>query len=252
MLASSSSPPLLLPSLKNYKNTPRITNNGNRIIITCCSSSSTDPLTSLGRLLWGPSLPPHLLISAARTAWSATWHLMMRQLAPSSSSSYTRPSSQFPTVPSPYYSHPTNLTLYAALPCPWAHRALILLALRNPSPSSISLSVATPALDGAWEVEEEMGGRITKLKEVYGRRRGGYSGRATVPMLWDTGKGEVVCNESYGIIQFLNSANFKGREEEEEEEDGGERLDLAPEELRGEIERWNGIIYPNVNNGVYR
>lgn len=79
------------------------------------------------------------------------------------------------------------------------------------------------------------------LREVYGMRRGGYDGRSTVPMLWDVERKEVVCNESYGIIEFLNSGFATGS-----------GPDLCPEELRGEIERWNQVIYPGVNNGVYR
>lgn len=99
--------------------------------------------------------------------------------------------------------------------------------------------MAAPGLDGSWELD---GGKGT-LKEVYRRRSGGYEGRATVPMLWDEERMEVVCNESYGIIEFFNSIG-------DDDDDGV--VDLAPEELRGEIKRWNEIIYPNVNNGVYR
>ncbi|KAJ4731170.1 Glutathione S-transferase [Rhynchospora pubera] len=72
-------------------------------------------------------------------------------------------------------------------------------------------------------------------------RRGGYDGRSTVPMLWDVKRKEVVCNESYGIIEFLNSGFA-----------AGSGPDLCPVQLRGEIERWNQVIYPAVNNGVYR
>ncbi|PPR97237.1 hypothetical protein GOBAR_AA23430 [Gossypium barbadense] len=86
--------------------------------------------------------------------------------------------------------------------------------------------------------------RCRNLKEVYRLRKGGYDGRATVPMLWDVEKKEVVCNESYDIIEFFNSglnelAQHPG-------------LDLSPLELKEEIEEWNRVIYPNVNNGVYR
>nr|CAD1844119.1 unnamed protein product [Ananas comosus var. bracteatus] len=59
-------------------------------------------------------------------------------------------------------------------------------------------------------------------------------------MLWDAEKKEVVCNESYAIIEFLNSVP------------GGSGPDLCPPELKGEIEKWNRVIYPSVNNGVYR
>lgn len=90
----------------------------------------------------------------------------------------------------------------------------------------------TPGLDGAWMLKDG-----SRLKDVYKRRAGGYEGRATVPMLWDEEKEEVVCNESWEIVKFFNSIGC---------------LDLWEEEMREEIERWNGIVYPNVNNGVYR
>lgn len=64
-------------------------------------------------------------------------------------------------------------------------------------------------------------------------------------MLWDVDKKDVFCNESYDIIEFFNSG-LNG------EMAGDSSMDLSPPELKGEIEYWNGIIYPNVNNGVYR
>lgn len=75
-------------------------------------------------------------------------------------------------------------------------------------------------------------------------RRGGYTGRSTVPMLWDADKKEVVCNESYDIIELFNSGlNEVSR---------NPGLDLAPPPLKKKIDEWNQIIYPNINNGVYR
>ena len=82
------------------------------------------------------------------------------------------------------------------------------------------------------------------LKEVYRLRGGGYNGRSTVPMLWDAEKKEVICNESSDIIEILNSG-LNGLAENPD-------LDLSPPLLKGKIEEWNAIIYPNVNNGVYR
>lgn len=123
-------------------------------------ASSPDPLTSIGRLLWGRALPPQPLVAAVRMAWSSTWHIMMGQLAPSSDSgSYSRPSSAFPTVPHSYYRNsPTEdrcrLHLYVALPCPWAHRALIVRALKNLE-ADVSVSVAAPGDDGSWEFRDD-------------------------------------------------------------------------------------------------
>lgn len=82
------------------------------------------------------------------------------------------------------------------------------------------------------------------LKEVYNLRRGGYSGRSTVPMLWDVDKKDVACNESYDIIELFNSGL--------NELSSNPGLDLAPPRLKKKIEAWNQIIYPTVNNGVYR
>lgn len=77
-------------------------------------------------------------------------------------------------------------------------------------------------------------------------RRGGYDGRSTVPMLWDAERKEVVCNESYAIIEFLNSSDLGIGNGD------GSGMDLCPPELKKQIDEWNRIIYPNVNNGVYR
>lgn len=111
------------------------------------------------------------------------------------------------------------------------------------------MSIASPGVDGLWVFGGEMGGDdnangCKTLKEVYKLRKEGYDGRSTVPMLWDVERKEVVCNESYDIIQLLNSgfnelANNPG-------------LDLEPPSLKGRIEEWNRVIYPYVNNGVYR
>eukprot|EP00262_Sarcandra_glabra_P015958 TRINITY_DN503_c0_g1_i1.p1 TRINITY_DN503_c0_g1~~TRINITY_DN503_c0_g1_i1.p1 ORF type:complete len:410 (+),score=23.47 TRINITY_DN503_c0_g1_i1:76-1305(+) len=224
-----------------------------------------DLLTTVSKLLWGKSLPPQLLISTVRSTWNATWHLMMRQLAPSDpTGSYSRPISQFPAKfksSSPQFSRQKtknhNFHLYVALSCPWAHRTLIVRALKNLE-SEIPVSIAAPGIDGMWQFRDsqEFGASSSNgeslipgadaangcrtLKEVYRLRRGGYDGRSTVPMLWDVDNKEVVCNESYDIIELFNSGS----------DDLG--FDLSPVSLKGEIEAWNQIIYPNVNNGVYR
>lgn len=180
----------------------------------------------------------------------------MSQLAPSDSSGgYTRPPSKFRLSRQNLTGTP-NLHLYVGLPCPWAHRTLIVRALKGLE-ETIPVSIASPGQDGAWEFREvpaEDNGVLIpgrdrvngcrKLKEVYKLRSGGYDGRATVPMLWDMERKEVVCNESYDIIDFFNSGlnNFA--------QNPG--LDFSPVELKDEINKWNRIIYPNVNNGVYR
>ncbi|KAL9252347.1 Glutathionyl-hydroquinone reductase YqjG-like protein [Drosera capensis] len=175
----------------------------------------------------------------ARTLWSSTWHLFMSQLAPSDSSgNYTRPDSQFlgPTT-----SSLSSLHLYAAHPCPWAHRVLIVRSLLGLD-AQIPVSLASPGPNRGWVFEGGGGDGVHgkgTLREVYGMRKGGYKGRATVPLLWDKGRLEVVCNESRDIIVWLN-------------ETFGDGIDLAPSHLMGKIQEWNRVIYRSVNNGVYR
>ncbi|KAL3517733.1 hypothetical protein ACH5RR_020322 [Cinchona calisaya] len=222
------------------------------------SISISNLVTSISKLLWGQALPPQLLISTVRTAWSTAWQLMMSQLAPSDpSGSYTRPASQFRnTTTSSSNISRQNLHLYVGLACPWAHRTLIVRAIKGLE-DSIPVSVASPGIDGAWEFRDspvldqdkivptlDKAQGCRNLKQVYNLRRGGYNGRSTVPMLWDVNSKDVVCNESYDIIEFFNSG-LNGIA-------GNPGLDLAPPSLRKRIDEWNQIIYPNVNNGVYR
>ncbi|KAL4596600.1 hypothetical protein ACB092_12G174800 [Castanea dentata] len=234
---------------------PRMSLNNNQ---TPKPPNPSSLLTSLPKLLWGPSLPPGLLISTVRTAWHSTWQLMMSQLAPSDSSgSYSRPTSKFRHVATTQFSR-QNLHLYVGLPCPWAHRTLIVRNLKGLE-ETIPVSIASPGQDGSWEFKSSSIPGLDKdtlipgkdnangcknLKEVYGLRRGGYNGRSTVPMLWDVQNKEVVCNESYDIIELFNSG-LNGLA-------SNPGLDLSPLELKGRIEEWNRVIYPNVNNGVYR
>ncbi|KAL9235710.1 hypothetical protein vseg_010449 [Gypsophila vaccaria] len=221
-------------------------------IATLNPSPPNNPLKTLTKLLWPTSLPPQLLISTVRATWTATWQLMMSQLAPSdpTTGSYTRPTSQFRLKPGPNPHIPkTTLHLYVGLPCPWAHRALIVRALKGLE-ATVPMSVASPGVDGLWVFNESGGGGrdnvygCGSLKEVYRVRKNGYEGRSTVPMMWDVQSREVVCNESYDIIRFLNCGfNDLG---------GDSGLDLEPPSLVARIEEWNRVIYPNVNNGVYR
>ncbi|KAL8101961.1 hypothetical protein AgCh_033746 [Apium graveolens] len=216
-------------------------------------------ITTISKFLWGPSLPPQLLISTVRSTWSTTWQIMMSQLAPADpSGGYTRPASQFRAKINNRFSRQNskNVHLYVGLPCPWAHRTLIVRALKGLQ-DSIPVSIAAPGIDGSWIFLNSDGGSKDKLvpgldnvngcgslREVYKSRAGGYSGRSTVPMLWDVEKKDVVCNESYDIIELLNSS-FNSIALNPD-------LDLSPPELKKDIDKWNAIVYPNVNNGVYR
>lgn len=169
---------------------------------------------------------------------------------------YTRPTSQFRITPNSNYLSRQNLHLYVGLPCPWAHRTLIVRALKGLE-DAVPVSIAAPGVDGSWEFRDchvsdgeklvnglDKANKCKTLKQVYNLRRGGYNGRSTVPMLWDVEKKDVVCNESYDIIEFFNSGL--------NEVAGNPDLDLSPPSLRKNIDEWNRIIYPNINNGVYR
>ena len=137
--------------------------------------------------------------------------------------------------------------LYVSWACPWAHRTLIFRTLKKLD-GLIGISVVEPLMDdrGWWFSErrpDHLGGHA-RLYEIYAAARPDYTGRATVPVLWDKKRGTVVSNESSEIIRMFNSA-FDGV--------GGDRTrDYYPEPLRAEIDRLNDVIYATVNNGVYR
>jgi putative glutathione S-transferase len=139
--------------------------------------------------------------------------------------------------------------LYVSLACPWAHRALIFRKLMGLE-DAITLSVVDPLMgehgwafsDGPGCIPDDVNG-ARFLYEVYTRANHRFTGRVTVPILWDRETGTIVNNESAEIIRMF----------------GGEfgavantPLDLYPSELRDEIDTTNDSIYPNVNNGVYR
>jgi putative glutathione S-transferase len=139
--------------------------------------------------------------------------------------------------------------LYISLACPWAHRTLIFRALKKLD-SVISVSNTAPLYGKTgWELSTERGGTGDQvngnatLAEVYLLADPHYTGRVSVPVLWDKKQHTIVNNESSEIIRMLNSAfdAFTNA-----------RTDYYPAELRAEIDRINDIVYPNVNNGVYR
>ena len=140
--------------------------------------------------------------------------------------------------------------LYVSLACPWAHRTLIfrrLLGLEE----AVSLSVVDPYMGAnGWEFGSSEGcipdtvNGAKKLHEVYTKADAHYTGRVTVPVLWDKQHGTIVSNESSEIIRMFNS-EFDAVAAHPEH-------DFYPEALRAEIDEINAFVYPNVNNGVYR
>jgi len=138
--------------------------------------------------------------------------------------------------------------LYVAWNCPWAHRAL-LARLFKKLEGLISISVAAPRRNDQGWIYEETGEysdpllQVSALHEVYSRDPKPYTGRLTVPVLWDNKSQQMVSNESADIIRMLNSA-FGDL--------APATADLYPAESVAQIDHWNALIYPTVNNGVYR
>lgn len=139
--------------------------------------------------------------------------------------------------------------LYVALICPWASRTLIARKIKGLE-EVISVSVLSPLLGSqGWEFGGYPGSEADPfsparyLHELYTRADPGYTGRATVPVLWDKQRGTIVNNESAEILRMLNSA-FGDL--------ARQQIDLYPEALRPEIDALNAAIYPRLNNGVYR
>lgn len=149
---------------------------------------------------------------------------------------------EFPAAPGRYH-------LYVAWACPWAHRTLILRTLKGLE-EVISLSVVDWYMgQQGWTFRERSdtmpdtvnGAR--HLHQIYTRADPRYTGRATVPVLWDKERKTIVNNESSEIIRMFNRS-FNAY--------GDASLDFYPEALRDEIDAINETVYHNVNNGVYK
>lgn len=141
--------------------------------------------------------------------------------------------------------------LYVSLACPWAHRTLIFRKLKKLE-RHISLSVVDWLMgEKGWVFSDRLGAipdsvsHAQFLHQVYTRAKPDYSGRVTVPVLWDKQQGTIVNNESSEIIRMLNSA-FNALP------DVDASLDFYPELLCAHIDRVNATVYDNVNNGVYK
>lgn len=154
-----------------------------------------------------------------------------------------------PTGEGGFAAEPGRYHLYVSLACPWAHRTLIFRKLKGLE-DAISLSVVHwLMLDEGWTFAEGPGvipdsvNGARVMHEVYTSAAPDYTGRVTVPVLWDKAGGTIVSNESAEIIRMLNSA-FDGV--------GAAPGDYCPSELLAEIDAVNARVYDNVNNGVYK
>jgi glutathionyl-hydroquinone reductase len=151
-----------------------------------------------------------------------------------------------------FKAEPGRYHLYVAHGCPWAHRTLIYRALKKLD-GLISVAYAIPGLkQNGWTFESDprfpdcipdtVNG-FHYMHEAYTAADGTYTGKVTVPTLWDKKTGRIVNNESSEIIRMFNS-EFNAIT--------GSTVDYYPAPLRAEIDRLNERIYHNVNNGVYR
>jgi putative glutathione S-transferase len=148
-----------------------------------------------------------------------------------------------------FKAEPGRYHLYVSLACPWAHRTLIFRRLKKLE-EVISISVVHHFMgEHGWTFGLEEGATgdtlygLDFLHQIYTRADPSYTGRATVPVLWDKRKETIVSNESSEIIRMLNSAF---------DEWGDPSPDFYPATLRAEIDAVNALVYPAINNGVYR
>jgi putative glutathione S-transferase len=151
-----------------------------------------------------------------------------------------------------FKAEPARYHLYVAHACPWAHRTLIFRALKKLD-GAISVAYAIPGLkEQGWTFESNPAfpectpdtvNGFRYLHEAYTASDPHYTGKITVPTLWDKKTGRIVNNESSEIVRMLNS-EFKGI--------AGDDVDFYPAALRAEIDRVNETVYASINNGVYR
>src|SRR5678815_4984114 len=154
---------------------------------------------------------------------------------------FIRPDSGFRDRVAAAEVEPGRYRLYVSKACPWAHRTLVVRALKGLE-KAIPVFYAAPAMLSHGREYAEAG--IRYLYELYTRTKPDYTGRVTVPVLWDSKGGRIVNNESSEILRMLNT-EFGAL--------ATRRLpDLYPVALRKEIDAVNERVYRSVNNGVYR
>ncbi|WP_318502825.1 glutathione S-transferase family protein [Photobacterium leiognathi] len=148
-----------------------------------------------------------------------------------------------------FKAEPNRYHLYVSLACPWAHRAIIYRQLKGLD-SMIPMSVVNAYMgENGWNFEAGDGVvadpifNAQFLHQIYTQADPDYTGRVTVPVLWDKHKQTIVSNESADIIRMLNSAF---------DDVGAAKGDFYPQALRQQIDELNDFVYANINNGVYR
>lgn len=148
-----------------------------------------------------------------------------------------------------FKAEPGRYHLYISWACPWAHRTALMRSLKELE-DAISLSVVAPEIDqNGWEFSDEPGSipdsvnGTRYLWEVYLKAEPNYSGRVTVPVLWDKATSTIVNNESREIIRMLDM---------EFEAIARRDTNFYPEDLQTKIDKTIDAIYQPINNGVYR
>lgn len=148
-----------------------------------------------------------------------------------------------------FAAEPGRYHLYVSLACPWAHRTIIFRQLKRLE-HIVSMSVTSWYMgEQGWTFDTAQGSSgdtvngAQRMADIYLLADPKYTGRCSVPVLWDKRRNTIVSNESSDIIRMLNSA-FDALT--------NEHTDYYPPELRPDIDATNDLVYPNVNNGVYR
>jgi putative glutathione S-transferase len=189
--------------------------------------------------------------------WTAKWHPVQ---ATDEKGGFVRQISGFrhwitpdgaagPTGDGGFAAEADRYHLYVGLTCPWASRTLIARVLKGLE-KTITYSIVEPALtEQGWRfgrypgATEDPVNHATYLHEIYTRADPRYTGRATIPVLWDKRQRAIVNNESADILRMLNDAFGPLAQN---------NIDLYPRDLRAEIDGLNEPIYQRLNNGVYR
>lgn len=181
--------------------------------------------------------------------WSADWHPVQ---ASDAKGGFVRQTSSFrnwvtpdggagPTGEGGFKAEAGRYLLYVALICPWASRTLMGRKLKKLE-HAIPIKVVEPELSPqGWRFPP--GDDVLYMHEIYTRADPHYTGRATVPVLWDRSRQTIVNNESSDILRMLNSG-FGALADD--------AIDLYPTALASEIDALNARLYPALNNGVYR
>ena len=172
--------------------------------------------------------------------WHTGWY------EPDAQGAFQRPATKYRNRPREAVAG--RYHLYAAMACPWAHRTLIVRSLRGLT-STVGLTMVAPLMgDDGWSLRAEDPDPIAgakHLREVYLRADPGYTGRVTVPALWDRENNTILNNESREIMRIFD-VDLASLSRDPLEPS------LAPPELIDEIDRVLDAIYEPINNGVYR